>query len=91
MFPDSKLAESHYRISDAAIATINETLRIDGNDYVFVGSKDRAPLVNYQKPWAKIRDAVGLPDLRLHDLCDNFVSEIIIAGTSLPVAGGLLG
>lgn len=89
--PDSKTGRKPLSLSDAALAIINKTPRVDGNEFVFAGSKEGAPIVNYRKPWAKIREVAGLTDLRLHDLRHNFASAAINAGTSLPVVGGLLG
>ncbi len=65
--------------------------RIDGNPFVICGQKDRAHLVNLQKPWARIRKSAGLEDVRIHDLRHSFASTAAAGGLSLPIIGKLLG
>ena len=47
--------------------------------------------MNIQKPWDRIRQAAGMPDLRLHDLRHTFASIAVMGGMSLPMVGALLG
>ena len=55
------------------------------------GAKPGCPLVNIRKPWHRIREAAGLPDVRLHDLRHSFASVAVAGGLSLPIIGALLG
>ncbi len=48
-------------------------------------------MVNVQKPWAIIRHAAGLDDVRLNDLRHSFASYGVQAGQSLYVVGAMLG
>lgn len=89
--PDSKTGKKSLPLSDAAFAIIDATPRVAGNDFVFCGSKPGKPIVNFRKPWGRIRAAAGLSDLRLHDLRHNFASAAINSGTPLAIIGGLLG
>lgn len=41
--------------------------------------------------WIKLREAAGIPDVRLHDLRHTFASVLASAGQSLPIIGALLG
>jgi integrase len=89
--PDSKTGRKPLPLSDAALELINATPRLHGNPYVFAGRNDGSPIVNFRKPWARIRKEAGLGELRLHDLRHNFASAAINAGTPLAVVGALLG
>ncbi len=41
--------------------------------------------------WARVREAAGLADVRLHDLRHSFASVGAAGGLSLPIIGALLG
>lgn len=47
--------------------------------------------MNIKDPWSAIRDAAGLPEVRIHDLRHSFASVGAGGGMSLPVIGALLG
>ena len=65
--------------------------RIDGNPYVFSGTKEHAHLVGLQKIWTRLRNRAELPDVRLHDLRHSFASVGAAGGDSLLIIGKLLG
>ena len=44
-----------------------------------------------KRPWEHIREALGMPNLRIHDLRHTYASLLISAGEPLPVIGRLLG
>ena len=48
-------------------------------------------MVNLEKPWRSIRNAAGLPDIRLHDLRHAFASVAASSGMGLPIIGKMLG
>lgn len=48
-------------------------------------------LVNIKNPWAIIRKAAGLEDVRIHDLRHSFASVGAAGGLSLPIIGAMLG
>ena len=89
--PDSKTGKKPLPLPDAALEVINSTPKVDGNPYVFVGSKEGAPIINFRKAWGKIRKEADLNNFRLHDLRHNFASAAINAGTPIAVVGALLG
>lgn len=44
-----------------------------------------------QKAWERIREAAGIPDVRLHDLRHHYASILASGGASLQMIGQLLG
>jgi integrase len=89
--PDSKTGAKTLHLPPPALAVLVGLPRADGNPHVIVGQKDRAGLVNLEKPWRSIRTAARLPDVRLHDLRHAFASVGAASGNSLLVIGKLLG
>ena len=89
--PTSKTGAKPLYLSAAAQAVLAAIPRVEGNPFIIVGAKPRAPRVDLKKPWAAIRREAGLDGLRIHDLRHSFAS--VGAGTSLglPIIGKLLG
>ena len=48
-------------------------------------------MTDLQKPWRRIRDLAGIPDVRIHDLRHNAASLLANRGVSLQVIGKTLG
>lgn len=88
---DSKTGKKLVYLSTSALDLLKSVPRTDGNPYVICGAKDKAHLINLQKPWRRIRAKVGLQDVRLHDLRHTFASIAASKGLSLPIIGALLG
>ena len=67
--------------------------RIADNPYVIVGANPGAPLTLWglEQVWQRVRTTAGLPDVRLHDIRNSFVSVTAARGQSLTVIGALLG
>ena len=63
----------------------------DGSEYVFPGRVVGGHRVEVKVAWAAICKAASIKDLRIHDLRHSFASELVSAGFSLPIVGGLLG
>jgi len=78
-------------LSQAASRILEAIARVDGNPYVFVGSKENQHITDLQRPWRRVRARAGLADVRIHDLRHTFASMGISVGGSLPIIGGLLG
>lgn len=55
------------------------------------GARPGQPLNGYHSQWKELRDEVGLPDCRPHDLRHTFASYGLSAGHGLDVIGQLLG
>jgi integrase len=61
------------------------------NEYVVRGRLGGAPMVNIEKPWRRIREGAGIPDVRLHDLRHTYASKAAASGASLLMIKELLG
>ena len=88
---DSKTGAKTVALGAPAIELLHGLPRIDGNPYVFPGTKERARLVGLHKIWHQIRTRAELPDVRLHDLRHSFASVGAAGGDSLLIIGKLLG
>jgi integrase len=89
--PDSKTGAKPLFLNAPAREVLAKLPRIEGNPHVIVGAVTGAALVNLEKPWRRIRDAAGIPDVRLHDLRHSFASTGAGMGEGLPIIGKLLG
>lgn len=93
--PDSKSGRKPLMLPPAALEVLQGLERpASGKGYVIRGgnySDPETPLVNLKDPWGIIRNASGLPEVRLHDLRHSFASAMVAGGASLPMIGALLG
>lgn len=89
--PDSKTGSKTIQLADAAVEILQALPSVKGNDYVIVGGKAGRPLQNVKKPWIAIRNAVGISDVRIHDLRHSFASFAAAQGMPLATIGALLG
>lgn len=88
---DSKTGKKLVYLSSSALDLFKSIPQTEGNPYVICGAKNKAHLINLQKPWRRIRSKVGLQNVRLHDLRHTFASIAASKGLSLPIIGALLG
>lgn len=88
---DSKTGTKTIRLSDTAVKVLEALPRVKGNGYVIVGAKTGKPYQNVRKPWEAITKAVGLVDVRIHDLRHSFASFAAAQGLPLATIGALLG
>jgi len=88
---DSKTGRKPVYLSAPAQAIISAIPRIEGNPHLIVGMKKGKPRSDLNKPWASIRRAAGLNNVRIHDLRHTFASFGAGAALGLPVIGKLLG
>lgn len=76
-----------------ALAVLNGLVRV--GRYVIAGDSagtdDEKPRTDLKRPWAMVREAAGLSDLRIHDLRHNFGGFGAGGGLGLPIIGKLLG
>jgi integrase len=63
----------------------------NGSPWVFPGRDGGKPREDLKYAWARICKAVGIANLRIHDLRHSYASFLVSAGFSLPVIGALLG
>ena len=90
--PTSKTGRKVVHLNGPALAVLSKLAeRRTTNPWVIEGARPGGPLVNIRKPCYRMRDATGLPDVRLHDLRHSFASVAVAGGLSLPVIGALLG
>jgi len=89
--PDSKTGAKVVHVGAAAMEVIAAIPAVKGNPYLLPGFKGQGHLVDLQAAWERIRDAAGIPDVRLHDLRHAFASLGARGGDSLLVIGALLG
>jgi len=88
---ETKAGRVHYvPLSAPAITILRELPRLDGNPYILPGHIRGRPLVNINKPWARIRTAAGVEDVRLHDLRRTVGSWMAQSGNSLHLIGRVL-
>jgi|CXWL01.1.fsa_nt_gi integrase len=90
LYPDSKTGRKIVHLSKPAIDILKTIPRVEGNPYVIVGKVHGACLININKPWERIREAQGLPSVRLHDLRHTFAS-MVIKTHDIYTVGKLLG
>lgn len=91
VLPDSKTGAKDIWLNRHALEIIDALPRVDGNPYVFVGNVNGAHLVNMYKPWERLRQAAGLPDVNLHDLRHSFGGMAVDAGGQPFVVGKQMG
>jgi integrase len=80
-------------LNDAAIRVLqeiqpDEQLR---SGYLFANPATGKPLTSIHKGWKAIREAAGLPHLRIHDLRHQYASMLVNSGRSLYEVQQLLG
>jgi len=56
-----------------------------------IPSRDVRPANSLGKNWERVREAAGLPAVRVHDLRHTLASFLVARGASLPVIGRVLG
>ena len=87
----TKAGRVHYvPLSGPALAILQTVPRQEANPYIFAGAKKGQHLVNINKPWFRVRDRAGVPDVRLHDLRRTVGSWLAQAGNDLHLIGKVL-
>jgi len=91
--PETKTGEVQVRLlPPPAVAILRGLPRMMESPYVFPSPSDPAkPRDDIKKPWARIRDAAGVPDVTLHDLRRTAGSYLAQAGVPIQVIGEVLG
>ena len=88
----SKSKKVHYiPLSDAALELLQSLPRREDIPWVFFNPKTKKPPVSIFAAWDTIRNKVGMPELRLHDLRHSYASFLVNAGRSLYEVQKLLG
>lgn len=88
---DTKAGRPHYLpLSAPAMALLKEIPAEEGNDYLFPGRREGRPLVELKMAWSRVREAAGIPDVRIHDLRRTVGSWLANSGASLALIGRVL-
>jgi integrase len=81
----------HYLpISERVIAVLSALPRVEDNPHVIPGLRAGRPLDDLKKPWQRIRERAGLPDVRIHDLRRTAGSHMAQQGVPLHLIARIL-
>ena len=90
--PISKSGKArHVPISDGVRLLLSTIPRVDDCPWTFANPKTGKPLVSFFSSWNKVRKAVGLADVRIHDLSHTFASFLVNNGRSIYEVQRILG
>lgn len=90
--PISKSGKArHVPISDGVRLLLSTIPRVDDCPWTFANPKTGKPLVSFFSSWNKVRKAVGLSDVRIHDLRHTFASFLVNNGRSIYEVQRILG
>ena len=78
-------------LNSAAIEILAEMKTHPKHEEIWINQRTQKKYVNINKTWYQIRDEIGNPKLRLHDLRHQFASNIINNGGSLNDIQHILG
>jgi integrase len=89
----TKQKEDHVVPLSAAARQLLSERRGKGpvGEFVFRGDGVTGHRLDIKRNWRKITKAAGIAGLRVHDLRHSFASQLVSAGSSLPLIGALLG
>lgn len=89
--PDSKTGAKTIPLGAPALKVLSGLFERKQGDFVCPGHRPDTHFVGIQRPWRRIRNTAGLPDLRIHDLRHGFASMAAMSGDSLFLIGKILG
>ena len=78
-------------LNDSALNVLDQLDTEGKYDYVFINRRTGKPYTTISRQWVKVREAAGLPSLRIHDLRHQFASLLVNEGVSLYIVKSLLG
>ena len=85
----SKTGQKVIPLNSAAVGELRGRDR--SGIYVFPSTRGKGPTVGLFKSWSRVRGALGLDELRIHDLRHSFASFAAADGASLHMIGKALG
>ena len=88
---DAKTGAQYRPVGMAAMHYLGSLPWRDDVEWVIPGRDPSKPWKNLGKFWRRIRERVGLEDIRIHDLRHTHASMAAGMGLSLPMIGRLLG
>lgn len=89
--PDSKSGPKTIPLTAPAAEVLARLPRVEGCPFVLPGRAGAGHLIGLRPSWVAIREAAGIPDVRIHDLRHSFASVAAGGGESLLLIGRLLG
>lgn len=81
----------HVPLSKAAVEILAQLPRWEGCPYTIPNPKTLLPFAQIHRPWDTVRQAAGLPDVRIHDLRHSMASNMVNSGQSLFLVSKVLG
>ena len=78
-------------LNDSAIDVLNQLETEGTNESLFISPRTGKRFTNIHKMWERIREAAGLPHLRLHDLRHQYASFLVNSGRTLYEVQQILG
>ena len=91
--PDTKTGQRKIPVPSQVMALLRRIHDATGNRKAgfVVHSRTGRKLSGLNLTWRNIREAVGIPDVRLHDLRHSFASDALMGGVPLAIVGEMLG
>jgi integrase len=91
--PETKTGKPrHVPLSSEAIGIIRSIPRMSGSPFIFPSPvKPDVPRNDLFKPWDRVREKAGCPDLRIHDLRHSVASWLTESGHSAQLIQAALG
>jgi len=89
--PDSKTGKRRIPLSPDALTIFENLPRTAGNPYVIEGKHVDTHITDLERPWRRLREAAGMPEVRIHDLRHTFASMAVMNGVDLLMVGKILG
>ena len=88
---DSKTGQKFIALGAPALEILTAQTPRLGSEHVFPADVADKSYDGVSKVWRQVRQAAGMPALRIHDLRHSFASVGLAAGDSLTLIGKLLG
>ena len=91
--PETKTGQRKIPVPTHVMTLLRQIHDRTGNrkDGLVVRSRTGRKLSGLNLTWKNIREAVGIPDVRLHDLRHSFASDALGGGVPLAIVGEMLG
>ncbi len=91
--PETKIGQRTVIVSDEVIQLLREiqTACSYPQSGLVIRGRNGTKLTSLNYTWNSIRQAAGIPDVRIHDLRHSFASDALMAGVPLAIVGEMLG
>lgn len=91
--PETKRGQRTVLVSHEVMVLLREVQAAYRNPVVglVIRGRNGTKLTSLNYTWNSIRQAAGIPDVRIHDLRHSFASDALMAGVPLAIVGEMLG